>query len=122
MQDCPDKPVISYKGERLPPIERYCVGCSVDHLPKVCPHKPTHTPIGNSSTNPGLNYLEVIPSLFAEEEEKDRASLRVVTRAQVQKEPTKEEPKAFEATQKKSRKRNSRRGRPKKDGKKSKSG
>ena len=88
----------------------------------MCPHKPSHTPIGNSSTNLGLNYLEVIPSPFAEEEEKDRASLKVVTRAQAQKEPTKEEPKASEVTQMKSRKRNSRRGRPKKDGKKSKSG
>ena len=94
----------------------------MEHLPKVCPHKPTHTPAENSSTNPRLNYLEMIPSPFAEEEEKDRASLRVVTRAQAQKKPAKEEPKASEVTQKKSRKRNSRRGRPKKDGKKSKSG
>ena len=69
-----------------------------------------------------LNYLEVIPSPFAKEEEKDRASLRVVTRAQAQKDPKKVEPKALEATQKKSCKRNTRRGIPKKDGKKSKSG
>ena len=75
----------------------------MEHLPKVCPNKTTHMPIGNSSTNLGLNYLEVISSPFAEEEEKDRASLRVVTRAQAQKEPTKEEPKAFKTTQKKSR-------------------
>ena len=100
----PDKLVISYKGERLPPIECYCVGCSVDHLCKVCPHKPAHILVGNSSTNPRLNYLEVILSPFAEEEEKDRASLRVVTRVQAQKDSTKEEPKTFEASQKKSRK------------------
>ena len=86
------------------------------------PHKPTHAPIRSSSANQGLNYLEVIPSPFSKEEEKDRASLRVVTRAQAKKEPPKEEPKSFEATQKKSRKRNTRRGRPKKDGKKSKFG
>ena len=78
LQDYPDKPVISYKGERLPPIEHY-VGCSVDRLPKVCPHKPTLVPSGNPSTNQGLNYLEVIPYPFVEEGEKDRASLRVVT-------------------------------------------
>ena len=33
LQDCPDKPIINYKGEILPPIERYCVGYSADHLP-----------------------------------------------------------------------------------------
>ena len=60
-------------------------------------------------------------SPFAEEEEKDRASVRVVTRAQAQKDPQNEEPKALEALQKKSHKRNTRRGRPKKDGNKSKS-
>ena len=47
LRDCPDKPVISYKGEKLPPIERYCIGCSVEHLPKVCPHRPNANPPGN---------------------------------------------------------------------------
>ena len=122
LQDCLDKPIISYKGERLPSIEHYCVGCSVDHLPKVCPHKPTHMLTRNPSANQGLNYLEVIPSPFVEEEEKDRASLRVVTRAQAQEDSKKEESKASEATPKKSLKRNTRRGRPKKAGNKSKSG
>ena len=43
LQDYPDKPIISYKGEILPLIERYCVGCSVDHLPKMCPtNKPRY--------------------------------------------------------------------------------
>ena len=81
LRDCPDKPVISYKGEKLPPIERYCIGCSVEHLPKVCPHRPNVNPPGTQGPNQGLNYIEVIPSPFADEEEKDRASLRVMTRA-----------------------------------------
>ena len=68
-----------------------------------------------------MNYIEVIPSPFAEEEEKDRASTRVVTCAQAPKNPEKEEPQASEATQKKSRKRYNRRGRPRKEEKKSKS-
>ena len=120
LQDYLDKPVISYRGERLPPIEHYCVGCSVDHLPKVCPHKPTLVPGGNPTANEGLNYLEVIPSPFAEEEEKDRACLRVVTQAQAQKDSGKEEPKAPQTSQKKSHKRSTRKGRPK-AGKRSKS-
>ena len=69
-----------------------------------------------------MNYIEVIPSPFVEEEEKDRASLRVVTRAQAPKNPEKEEPQASKATQKKSCKRYNRRGRPRKEEKKSKSG
>ena len=121
MRNCRYKPVISYKGERLPPIERYCICCSVEHLPKVCPHKPTANPQRNLGPNQGLNYIEVIPSPFAKEEEKDRASLRVVTRAQAPKNPEKEEPQASKSTQKKSRKRYNRRGRPRKEEKKSKS-
>ena len=85
LRDCPDKPVISYKGEKLPPIERYCVGCSVDHLPKMCPHKLAPAPTTNQRPNQALNYIEVITSPFAKEEEKDRALLRVVTRAQAHK-------------------------------------
>ena len=122
LRDCPDRPVISYKGEKLPPIERYCIGCSVEHLSKVCPHRPSANPPGNQGSNQGLNYIEVIPSPFADEEEKDRASLRVMTRAQTPRNIDKEEPPASEAVQKKSRKRYNRRGRPKKEEKKSKSG
>ena len=77
---------------------------------------------GNQGSNQGLNYIEVIPSPFADEEEKDRASLRVMTRAQTSKSIDKEEPPASEAAQKKSRKRYNRRGRPKKEEKKPKSG
>ena len=66
---CPDKLVISYKGEKLPLVERYCIGCCVDHLPKVCPHKPPLTT--NPRPNQGLNYIEVIPLPYVEEEERD---------------------------------------------------
>ena len=64
----------------------------------------------------------MIPSPFANEEKKDRASMRVMTRAQAPKKPDKEEPQASEAAQKKSRKRYNWRGRPKKEEKKSKYG
>ena len=93
----------------------------MEHLPKVCPHKPIANPQGNLGPNQGLNYIEVVPSPFAEEEEKDRASLRVVTRAQTPKNPEKDEPQALEATQKKFFKRKNWRGRPRKEGKKSNS-
>ena len=69
-------------------------------LPKVRPHRPNANPPRNLGPNQGLNYIEVIPSPFAEEEEKDRASLRVVTRAQAPKNLEKEEPQASKATQK----------------------
>ena len=43
LQDYLDKPVISYKGERLPLIECYCVDCSVDHLPRCAlANQPLH--------------------------------------------------------------------------------
>ena len=122
MRDCPDRPVISYKGEKVPPIERYCIGCSVEHLPKVCPHQPSANPPGNQGSNQGLNYIEVIPSPFADEEEKDRASLRVMTRAQTTRNMDKEDLSVSEDVPKKSRKKYNRRGRPKKEDKKSKSG
>ena len=51
-----------------------------------------------------MSYIEVILSSFADEEEKDRASLRVMTCAQAPKNPDKEEPQASEAAQKKSAK------------------
>ena len=69
-----------------------------------------------------MNYIEVIPSPFTDEEEKDKASLRVMTRAQTPKNLDKAEPPALEAVQKKSRKSYNRRGRPKKQDKKSKFG
>lgn len=61
-------------------MEQYCVGCCVDHLPKVFPHKPLLTT--NLEPNQGLKYIEVIPLPYVEEKERDQMSLRVVTRAQ----------------------------------------
>lgn len=122
LRDCPDKMILGYKGERLPPIERYCVGCSVDHLPKMCPHRPTLAaptvlnPNPNVRPNQALNYIEVIPSPFAEEEEKDRASLRVNTRAREMGRSKKAKSRDSETKDKQSRKRSpKRRGRPKKE-------
>ena len=51
LRDCPVKPSMSYKGENLPPIERYCAECCVDHLPKMCPHKPTPASVANPRPN-----------------------------------------------------------------------
>ena len=122
LRDCPDKMIIGYKGERLPPIERYCVGCSVDHLPKMCPHRPTPAAPTNPNPNPNvrpnqaLNYIEVIPSPFAEEEEKDRASLRVITRARGMGRSAKAKSRDSGTKEEQSRKRSpKRRGRPRKE-------
>ena len=76
VKDCPEPP----PPRRLPPIDRYCDGCAVDHLPKDCPVR------ASISQTPGpktvLNYIGVIPSPHHEEVEADNRSLKVVTRAQ----------------------------------------
>ena len=120
LRDCPEKPIMSYKGKKLPLIERYCAGCCVDHLPKMCPRKPAPAPAANVRPNQALNYIEVIPSPFAEEEEKDRASLRVVTRAQAHKKMGKTDLNHSQTTDKQPRKQSPRKIRSRK-GKKSKS-
>ena len=40
VKDCPEPPP---PRPRLPPIERYCEGCCVEHFPMDCPSKPTAT-------------------------------------------------------------------------------
>lgn len=78
VKDCPEPP----PPRRLPPVDRYCDGCAVDHLPKDCPVRAS---IGQT-TRPKtvLNYIDVIPSPHHEEVKADNRSLKVVTRAQSQ--------------------------------------
>lgn len=65
---------------QFPPVERYCIGCCVDHLPKDYLIKPADlaTPKGNVS----LNIVSVIPSPTTSETEGEMIPVRVVTRAQ----------------------------------------
>ena len=93
----------------------------VDHLPKMCPHKPAPAPTTNPGPNQALNYIEVIPSPFAEEEEKDRTLLRVITQAQAHKKMGKTEIDRSQTSDKRSRKRSPRKSRSRK-GKKANSG
>ena len=85
--------------------------------PKTCTSPPTV-----NRNNQGLNYIEVIPSPFVEEEkEKDQASLRVMTRAQTNKRGDNFKPSATLTTNKRSRKRGPRKSRSR-AGEKSRSG
>lgn len=108
LRDCPYKPVINYKGDKLPPVKRHCVGYCVDHLPKVCPHKPPFPP--NPRLGPRLNYIEVIPSPYGDEEEQDQASLRVFMRAQAKKIQPTQQDEISQRSQKHSWKRNPKKG------------
>lgn len=65
---------------RIPPLERYCLGCSVEHFPKDCLLKPAEP---STPKNPAtLNIVSVIPSPATSENESDIVSLKVITRAQ----------------------------------------
>lgn len=91
VRDCPYRkkpqnanaqtPVAAALRMRFPPVERYCMGCCVDHLPKDCLIKPADlaTPKGNVS----LNIVSVIPSPTTSETEGETIPVRVVTRAQM---------------------------------------
>ena len=78
-KDCPNDPQPSQRP-RLPPIERYCEGCCVEHLPRDCPIR--REEIMKQMPRTSLNNIEVIPSPTNSSEEEERPSLNVVTRAQ----------------------------------------
>ena len=65
---------------RLPPIERYCEGCCVEHLPRDCPIR--REELAKQMPRTSLNNIEVIPSPNNSSEEEERPTLNVVTRAQ----------------------------------------
>ena len=79
VKDCPEPPP---PRPRLPPIERYCEGCCVEHFPMDCPSKSLNTPAPGPKTF--LNYIRVVPSPYRSEAEADQRSLKVVTRSQSQ--------------------------------------
>ena len=58
-KDCPNNPQPSQRL-RLPPIERYCEGCCVEHLPRDCPIR--REEIAKQMPRTSLNNIEVIPS------------------------------------------------------------
>ena len=74
-RDCPrDRPDMIW-----PRVERFCLGCHIDHLSKNCPEKPA-----TRAKNPpkvSLNLVEVIPSPPMSGSD-EVATLHVVTRAQ----------------------------------------
>ena len=74
VKDCPEPP----PPRKLPPVDIFCEGCCLDHLPKDCP-------IRNASAQSGVNYIGVVPSPHPAEAEADRQSLNVITRAQSRK-------------------------------------
>lgn len=76
VKDCPEPP----PPRRLPPVDRYCDGYSIDHLLKDCPVRASISQL--SGPKMVLNYIGVIPSPHCDEEEADNRSLKVVTRAQ----------------------------------------
>ena len=82
MKDCIETPPL----RQFSPIDRYCEGCGLEHLPKHCPVRATLDQTSGPKT--GLNYIEVIPSPNLEEAEADYRSLKVVTRAQTHVNPT----------------------------------
>ena len=68
---------------KIPPLERYCHGCSVEHFPKDCLLKPTDPTIPKNPAT--LNILTVIPSPTTSETENEPVPVRVITRAQEKK-------------------------------------
>ena len=79
VKDCPNRRSQSHK-QRLPRIERYCVGCCQEYFPKDCPSKPRDG--NNQGPKMVMNYIGVVPSPNNFESESERASLNVVTRAE----------------------------------------
>ena len=65
-------------------VERFCLGCHIDHLSKNCPEKPASNDVENPP-NVSLNLMEVISSPPTSRND-EVATLHVVTRAQVRNE------------------------------------
>ena len=116
VKDCPEPPP---PRQAFPPIERFCVGCSMDHLPKDCPTRQgTST---SQAPKTSLNYLDVVPSPLSSENEAETVSMNVVTRAQSRKEAeTKDETKPQGVEEPKGKKRRRKRRTRSKSSKKSK--
>ena len=84
MRDCPDRKLATVpRNPKFPPVERYCLGCCDEHLPKDCLLRPEE--ITSTKPKASLNYVEVVPSPTTSETETDAVPLRVITRSQVQK-------------------------------------
>lgn len=83
-KDCPcDRPTMNW-----PRVKRFCLGCHINHLSKDCPNKPVPATTQGPSTS-SINLVEIIPSpstLGGDE----IASLRVITRAQAQRDTLEE--------------------------------
>ena len=64
---------------QFPPVERFCMGCSVDHLPKDCLIRPAD--IAAPKGNVTLNIVSVVPSPTTSETEGEVIPVRVVTKS-----------------------------------------
>ena len=77
--ECPNSPQEPQRP-RLSPIERYCEGCCMEHLPRDCPIR--REEFSKQDPRTSMNHIEVIPSPNNYDAEAKRASLNIVTRAQ----------------------------------------
>ena len=68
----------------FPPVQRFCAGCGVDHLPRNCPTK--QIAAVNQGPDTSLNYMNVVPPPNTSAKiEAEKVSVNVVTRAKINK-------------------------------------